>query len=615
MQVLASDEGGLCALSPNQGLCAFVQKGVVVVFMDYVRRTSGIVNYAPSGGESVAPLPASADLPTPRRCDAVISTHTALDEIDELQWSPDSTLVTLLLARCKTVEIVSVYGKCCVARIDAGISGLRAVHWHPSSRAVYWLGLLQAHVLSLVDGQVMRLAGGVKYSTQLAARRHSSRLSVHGDPAAPSFFKQIGPVSEAALIRFSTCHRFLLYVAPKSLHSPLSANREGEQTAPALGVSGGVTPMPPARETNDSDRKANPRSQRSEWLVAVSATTHEELHAFPTGKFVQSVSDFFTLECGIALVDYIHGTLVLLSYDGAHMLHHEPAGVKHVVSSKDGTVLLILFADACRSVLAYKDRVLALRRISFQEDVILSLRLRELQVLREPTSAEGFPVALSGVGAYYQRDCDALREVHRRNNGAQETAQAESLRSRATISASGQMAAVTLGRWPWWVLLIDILGQRVSEVLLHNEPVLGLCWSPSSSSEYWRFQRRHYIQKREGSAEMAGDSSAARGKRLPGEEEPLLVTTDNHEAKVFLWLANYATCFAASCKAFLDEAEAAPKQKNQRGEASGGVGEGQMPALRLNRAMFGEGAVTAMLADEVRGVALTVAFRMDEPSR
>ncbi|RNF04540.1 hypothetical protein TraAM80_05138 [Trypanosoma rangeli] len=611
MQVLASDEGGLCALSPNQGICALVQKGIVVVFMDHIRRASGIENYAPAGSESVAPLPEAADSSTPYRSDAVISTYTALDEIDELQWSPDSTLVTLLLSRRKTVEIVSVYGKCCVARIDAGILGLRAVQWHPSSRAVYWLGLLQGHVLSLVDSQVMRLAGGVKYSAQLAARRQSSRLAVCSEPTSSFLLKRSDPVSEAALIRFSKCHRFLLYVTPRLLHSPLPRNREEEQTAPALGVcSGGVATISFSRVEGDDDKNANSHSQRSEWLVVLSATTHEELHAFPTGRLVQSVSDFFTLACGVALVDYIHGSLVLISHNGAHILHHEPAGVKHVVSSKNGTVLLILFSDACRPVLAYEDRVLALRRISFREDVIMSLQLREIQVLKEPSLAEGLPVTRSRAAAFYQRDVDAFTELNSCREWIQGTALEESLRSHAAISASGQMAAVTLGRWPSWVLVIDILGQQVAEVLLHNEPVLGLCWSPSPCSEYWRFQRCHYMQRKEGSLAVDGGNDASRRKRVPGQEEPLLVTTDNHEAKVFLWLANHATCCVASCEECLDDAEARRKRK-QRGDTPG-VCESQLPALRLNRVMFGEAAANAVLMDELRGVVLTVAFRMDK---
>ncbi|ESL11321.1 hypothetical protein TRSC58_00930 [Trypanosoma rangeli SC58] len=612
MQVLASDVGGLCALSPNQGICAFVQKGMVVVFMDHVRRTSGIENYPPAGGESVAPLPEAADSSMPHRSDAVISTYTALDEIDELQWSPDSTLVTLLMSRRKTVEIVSVYSKCCVARIDAGILGLRAVQWHPSSRAVYWLGLLQGHVLSLVDSQVMRLAGGVKYSAQLAARRQLSRLVVHGEPTSSSFLKRSDPVSEAALIRFSRCHRFLLYVTPRLLRSPLSRNREGEQTAPALGVSsGGVAPTSFPRVEVDGDKNANSHSHRSEWLVVLSATTHEELYAFPTGRLVQSVSDFFTLGCGVALVDYIHGSLVLISHNGAHILHHEPAGVKHVVSSKNGTVLLILFADACRSVLAYEDRVLALGRISFREDAIMSLQLREIQVLKEPSLAEDLPVARSRAATFYQRDVDTFIELMNScKDWTQGTALEESLRSHAAISASGQMAAVTLGRWPSWVLVIDILGQRVTEVLLQNEPVLGLCWSPSPSSEYWRFQRCHYMHQREGTLAVDGGNGTSRRKQLPGQEEPLLVTTDNHEAKVFLWLTNHATCCVASCEECLDDAEARQKRK-QRGDTPGVCG-GQLPALRLNRGMFGEAAANAVLMDELRGVVLTVAFRMDK---
>ncbi|ESS64867.1 hypothetical protein TCDM_06871 [Trypanosoma cruzi Dm28c] len=614
MEVLASDEGGLCALSPNKGLYAFVEKGIVVVFMDYIRRTIGMGSDTPSGGEGVDPLFEDAEFPKHRTGDAVISTHTALDEIHELRWSPDSTLVTLLLAQRRIVEIVSVYGKCCVARIDAGISGMRAVLWHPSSRAVYWLGLLQAHVISLVDSQVMRLAGSVKYSTQLAARKLSSKFFSHGDPNSSLSSRMSDPVSEAALIRFSTCHRFLLYVTPKSLHSPLSKNQEG-QAVPSRGLNGDVTPTPPG-EPDDNENCASPRPQRSEWLVVASATTHEELHVFPTGSFVRKVSDFIPLECGIALVDYIHGSMALITYNGTAMLQYEPSGVKNVVSSKNGTVLLVIFADACRPVLVQRNRILVLRRISFQEDVILPLKLRELHLLKEPSLAEGFPlVTVSRADESCQQDVDILRELNKCHEWTQGRGMEAFLHGHAEISASGQIAAVTLARWPSWVLLIDILGQRVTEVLRHNEPVVGLCWSPSPSSEYWRFQRRYYMGQNGGTvgADGAGDG-AVKGKTIiPGQEEPLLVMTDNHQAKVFFWLANYATCFMASREGCVDEMDARRRRK-QRADASCGC-EGGFPALRLNRGMFGESAATAVLVDDVRGIALTVAFRMNESNQ
>ncbi|KEG10363.1 hypothetical protein DQ04_03821050 [Trypanosoma grayi] len=626
MQVLAVDDGGLCALSPNQSLYAVVTKGLTVVFMDYIRRTSELMSSDPLAGENGdGPSPSNiyndGSPRAPDRCvDAVISKHIALDEIHELQWSPDSSLVALLLARRRVVEIVSVYGKCCVARIDAGIAGLRAVRWHPSSRVVYWVGLLQAHVLSLVDSQVMRLAGGVKYSAQLAARRLTASPAPRRDTSSCAATAVVElPVSEAALLRFSTCRRFLLYVTPKSLRSPLLSKSDG-QTIATRATSSEMAPpsSPPASASGEGETSNRPR--RSEWLVVASATTHEELHAFPTGQLVSCVSECIPLQGGIALVDYVHGSLALTTHNGARVLHQEASGVQNVVSSKNGAILLIVFADACRAVLVSKKRVMALRQISFHADVLLSLRLRELPVLEEPMSAEDASMKLARGGAPYRRCVGALGQLNNGADWSQGETRGAPLAGHAAISASGQMAAVTLGLWPSCVLVLDILRQRVMAVLRHCETVMGLFWSPSPCSEYWGFQQRHYIQQKRvydrgaghatpEAAAAATATTAATAEEAPlGLKEPLLVTSDNHDAKVFLWLANCATCYVAPRLS-----DGSMDITNRRKQRSGTpCHSGELPKVRLNRGMLGGNAADAVLVDDVRGIAITVAFRNEE---
>ncbi|KAH9600180.1 hypothetical protein LSM04_006315 [Trypanosoma melophagium] len=621
MQVLGLDEGGLCALSPNQSLYAIVYNKLNVVFKDYIRCTSKLIDTtAPDGkynggGSSSSSSSNTTPLSYRRREDSIISKFTALDEIHELQWSHDSTLVSLILARRKIVEVVSVYGKCCVARIDAGISGLRAVLWHPSSRVLYWVGLLQAHVLSLVDGQVMRLVGGVKYSAQLAARR-SSNFSIGGSvshsssdsashASSDSMMWVNKPVSEAALLRFSMCRRFLVYVTPKSLHSPLLRDRE-DKACKTFTPGNEMTQMEEEEEAAtalDGDNiyytnptvvdEGNPR--RSEWIVILSATTHEELHTFSIGHLVRRVSDCITLQGGIALVDYVQGSSVVTTYNGARVLHKEESGVKNVVASKNGDVLFIVFAKECRSVVVSKKRVMALRRISFYEDVIIPMYFRDLLLLEEPVSTADITAKFSRVSGPYQED---VKDYPSWFNIDKDLIQEEPLvklfpsSNIAVISASGKMAAVSLGICPRTVLVIDIFQQRVLAVLHYRESVVGLFWSPSSSSEFWRFQQRHYLHPPNSVSNENGNGETVRENMTSiGLDEPLMVTTDNNEAKVFMWIFNHPTCFVAPC-----HSDGSSWQKCD------------LPALRINRAIFGEGAENAVLIDDVRGIAITVAF-------
>lgn len=633
MQVLALDEGLHCALSPNRSLYAIVRKGLTVVFMDYIRRTDERINNIKSGGEPIGSSCRNTATLQPQLChrDAVISTHTALDEIHELQWAPDSTLVALLLARRQIIEIVSVYGHCCVARVEAGVAGLRAMRWHPSSRAVYWIGMLQAHVVSLLDGQVMSLAGNVKYSAQLAARRSSSMPALRMESshfasvslAAPSCVSATSsvrvspPVSDAALIRFSPCNRFLIYVTPKALHSPLLTRRE-KQTAPprALGKEaaaccsltqdGDVEVNHPEKNTAADENKTDNFQRRTEWLVVSSATTHEGLHVFSTGHLVPNVSDCIPLHGGIALVDYIHSSLTLVTYQGNSLLHQERSGVQNVVSSPCKDVLFILFADSCRAVLVSKKRVVALREIMFNFDVALPLQLRELKVREEPVYNGDFTATASRHDDLFLRRSDALAEFHDCDDWARKENTDEPLKfCTAMMNASGHTAAVTLTRWPSCVLLVDVLQQRVKAVLRHSARVVGLCWGPSSASEFWGFCQRHYLRPgKEEDGDAADDAQEAVGV---GSEEPLLVMTDNEDARVVLWLGDRALSLSASREARCE------KKANvcDTGKHSNGVrrdDESTLPALRFNRCMFGEGASDAVLVDDVRGIALTVAF-------
>ncbi|ORC86122.1 uncharacterized protein TM35_000301620 [Trypanosoma theileri] len=636
MQVVGLDEGGLCTLSPNQSLYAIVYNHLNVVFKDYIRCTNKLIHNSP---------PSPTALSQHRRQeDPIISKFTALDEIHELQWSPDSTLVSLLLARRKIVEVVSVYGKCCVARIDAGISGLRAVLWHPSSRVIYWVGLLQVHVLSLVDGEVMRLPGGVKYSAQLAARHSSNILketvSPNGDnvshhhqsSSSSSSFSSCEtswvnkPVSKAALLRFSICRRFLVYVTPKSLHSPLLRDRE-DQGNEIFTPGSEMTPMVTTTNASNGggedhgmiyhhtalDREGREKEsdgpRRSEWIVILSATTHEELHTFSIGHLVRRVSDCIPLQGGIALVDYIQGSVVVTTYNGVRVLYKEESGVKNVVASKKGDILFIVFAKECRAVVVSQKRVMALRKISFYEDVIIPMHFKNLLLLEEPISTADITAKFSRDSGPYEED---VKDFPSWFNINKDLIPEESLvnsfpsSSHVAMSTSGKIAAVTLGICPRTVLVIDILQQRVLAVLHHRENVVGLFWSPSPSSEYWRFQQRHYyhpshsppqrVPHENGNGEIIKENNTS----SLDWDEPLMVTTDNHEAKVFMWLSNHPMCFVAPCH-----------NSNSNDDGNNG-GKCDLPALRINRAIFGETAEDAVLIDDIRGIALTVIFCNDE---
>nr|CCC95014.1 conserved hypothetical protein [Trypanosoma congolense IL3000] len=628
MQVLDVEDGGLCALSPNQSLFAIVKKGLDVVFIDYIRRTSQLRKACVArGSENVDTTPNA------RRSDAIIFKYTALDEISELRWSPDSTLVALLLSQRGAIEIVSVYGRSCVARVDAGILGLRALCWHPSSRAIYWVSLFDAHVFSLLDGHVMQLLGGVKYSLQAALRYMSTPPSIGARGLLPrpgtsivrgrSSKKATGTsrveqlLSEAALLRFSTCRRFLFYVTTKRVFSPLCGTNDGENPVRHPSVSDSVV-LHPAPVPQDGDRGCSQR--RSEWLVVLSATTHEGLYAFPTARFVSCVSECIAVQSGIVLIDYTQGCLALTTFDGARAMHCEPTGVHSVSVSKCGGILFMVFGDGCRTVLVSKKRVVSLRHVSFAADVALPLRIGEIDLLEEPQSmkkcCEEFLQVRRGDwssgGVFAQPESSSnWLEVARQNTFDRI--------GQSAISASGRFVAVTLARWPTIVFIMDIVQQRVLSVLCHRARVVTLCWAPASHSAFWRFQWRHYMQRpEEGETEdnnsiVSNSNDSNHRSSNPavithsGLEEPLLITTDNHESKVFFWLVDRAICFLPVQQAGVGSVDNIAcwrpgEKESHRQRPKDGL------RLRINRGMFGEDAAGVVLVDDQQEVALMAAF-------
>ncbi|CBH17356.1 hypothetical protein, conserved [Trypanosoma brucei gambiense DAL972] len=632
MRVLAVDNGKLCALSPNRSLYAIVKKGLVVVFIDYVRRTCQLKGETATTPNDVVPPVSNGDVVPPAcRNDSVISKYTALDEIHELQWSPDSTLVALLLARRGIIEIVSVYGKICVARVDAGVVGLRAMHWHPSSRAVYWVGLLHAHVFSLLDSQLMQLPGGVKYSAQLAGlrltvpsqgqrnasplRSRSGGRKVGSDDRSGGSLWPGKPVSEAALIRFSLCHRFLFYVTPKLLHSPLSAVHAEKDSVHSASSEDALQSQAAIEQTN-ADSKCFQR--RSEWLVVLSATTHEGLHAFSIAKFVPCVSDCIPLQGGIALVDYAQGSVALTTYDGTRLLHYEPTGVRNVTASKCGNVLLIVFGRACRAVIASKKRVVALRRIFFDSDVVLPFKMGELTVMEEPSSPEKSFVEFLQLSGGDKRNSSDVACLGKYDGWAAAGDDKElGAAGLAAISASGKLAAVILPLWPSTVIVIDVVQQRVLSVLCHHANAVGLYWAPSPHSKYWQFQRRHYMQPlrhgrddgtgkvAQGGSASCGDGSRSTASTFVGQDEPLLITTDNCESKVFVWLSDRAMCFAAAGQGCPVSAGGALYMCPRKVDALSHNASGAL-RLRVNRGMFGDEAEGVVLVDDVQETAVMV---------
>ncbi|CCD19483.1 hypothetical protein ERJ75_000999400 [Trypanosoma vivax] len=635
MQVLAVDEGEHCTLSPNKSLYAIVKKGIKVVFMDYVSRTNQLNNCIATG---LAPTVA---LGNRQPGEAVISCYTALDEVCGLQWSPDSSLVALLLTKRGIIEIVSVYGKCRVAQIDAGVTGLRAVAWHPSSRAVYWGGFVHTYVASLADSQVMCLPGGVKYSLQLAARcvfeasaapclkwPVSSSAVPNGNDKKSETKKEKTPRSsglftgDALLIRFSVCRRFLMYVAPKSLRSPLYADCEGAGNSPQS--EGPASSQRGLEEASNNDLE--PSHHRSEWIVVLSATTHEALHVFPAKSLIKRITDMIPVQGGIVLVDHVHGSLVLVTFDGARVLHREESGVRSVVASTKGDVLLVVFDKSCRAVITTTRNVLALRHIRFADDVILRVRLGELAVLEEPSTVESGSVEFLLSRELNKRDERTLSHFEKYYGWPDGLPPSVApLVSPVAISTSGKMAAVSLSMWPSTVLVVDIVRQCVLTVVCHREVVTSLCWGPSPCSEYWKRKELHTSReigetnmKRQvqvpgdGDGEDVDDSRSGTGDCsrhvLPtGCEEPLLVTTDNHESKVFVCLADRAVCFLVTGQAWEDGLEKTFVGRCGSGAVRALSGT-NFPKFRVSRGMFGDASADLVLADDLRGIAITATF-------
>jgi hypothetical protein len=207
--------GGRSALSPSSCLLAYVERGTTVVVEDVATAFYRVLK-----GEPKSP---NVKLPKP---DRPVAKYVALDEITDLLWSPDSTAIALWMAPRASIEVISATTLSSIARIDGGLNGMRQMHWHPSSRCLYWFGSAESFALSLVDGTTMafehpiKVVGPMSYSSW--AMRDRALLVAASSGLARS--SRTSVVRECgALFAFSRDSQYIFTLSPCEVEQSVEA--------------------------------------------------------------------------------------------------------------------------------------------------------------------------------------------------------------------------------------------------------------------------------------------------------------------------------------------------------------------------------------------------------
>lgn len=226
----------IAALSPNGWHLAVVRHGVSIDFFD----ARDLCSSTPSnptavgggGGGGGASFSAhhngtageATNLRSrQRKLGSLQGSFATVDDVSSLVWSPDSTMVAACMETRAALTVVSAFPPFhSIATVEGALNGTRAhVVWHPSSRAVYWAGLAQTHVLNLSDGATMVLdyhakvmedpraaadgsAGGSSPSINGQHRAAPLPLWAMGEPCpSPTAAAASSPCSSKVLMCFS----------------------------------------------------------------------------------------------------------------------------------------------------------------------------------------------------------------------------------------------------------------------------------------------------------------------------------------------------------------------------------------------------------------------------
>ena len=106
-----------------------------VSFSEPYPHTSGLCEFSPDGRYLASCCQCRLSV-RDAGTQQVLSLHTALDPIQSVEWSPDSSLVLCALYRRGVVQVWSLEHSEWSCKIDEGLCGLVSAVWTPDSRHI-----------------------------------------------------------------------------------------------------------------------------------------------------------------------------------------------------------------------------------------------------------------------------------------------------------------------------------------------------------------------------------------------------------------------------------------------------------------------------------------------